>query len=158
MEQDVDNDEGVFSCSICILELEDGDRIADLDCGHYFHADCLSEWIKKKNSCPLCQAEGIAEEIRSPDVETTSLSHGDSVNEQAVSVAGSCKLKQHNSTIFPKMSLHPGRELHQLLIFNSTGLTAIVPQIARTRNTRMNKLYHSTTLYILTRDQLNIYH
>lgn len=36
--------------------------------------------IGKKNSCPLCQAEGIAEEIRSPDVETTSLSHGDSVN------------------------------------------------------------------------------
>ena len=50
-EQDVDNDdEGMYSCSICILELEDGDRIADLDCGHYFHAECLSEWIKKKVS------------------------------------------------------------------------------------------------------------
>jgi len=47
---DVDNDEGVDSCSICILELEDGERIADLNCNHYFHADCLSEWIKKKVS------------------------------------------------------------------------------------------------------------
>ncbi|KAL7431326.1 hypothetical protein ACHAXM_002629 [Skeletonema potamos] len=68
---DVDNDEGVDCCSICILELEDGDRIADLNCNHYFHSDCLSEWLKKKvNSCPLCQAEGIADEIRSYDIET----------------------------------------------------------------------------------------
>jgi hypothetical protein len=45
----VDNDdEGEHTCSICILELEDGERIADLSCNHYFHADCLSEWIKKK--------------------------------------------------------------------------------------------------------------
>lgn len=81
-------------CSICILPLEHGDRIADLDCNHYYHSDCLSEWIKTKvcvgcghhkmkissppgvcshsyyapisfqNTCPLCQQEGIAEEIR----------------------------------------------------------------------------------------------
>lgn len=44
----VGNDQGVDSCSICIIELEDGERIADLNCKHYFHADCLSEWIKKK--------------------------------------------------------------------------------------------------------------
>jgi len=48
--EQVDYDEGEQSCSICILELEDGERIADLDCNHYFHADCLSEWIKKKVS------------------------------------------------------------------------------------------------------------
>jgi len=42
-----DNAEG-DTCSICILELEVGERIADLCCGHCFHADCLSEWIKKK--------------------------------------------------------------------------------------------------------------
>ena len=41
-------DEGVDSCSICILDLKDRERIADLNCNHYFHADCLSEWIKKK--------------------------------------------------------------------------------------------------------------
>jgi len=62
-------DEGVDSCSICILDLKDRERIADLNCNHYFHADCLSEWIKKKNSCPLCQEEGIAKEVRSYDIE-----------------------------------------------------------------------------------------
>eukprot|EP00985_Skeletonema_marinoi_P013164 scaffold6495_cov155-Skeletonema_marinoi.AAC.10 len=62
-------DEGVDSCSICILDLKDRERIADLNCNHYFHADCLSEWIKKKNSCPLCQEGGIAKEVRSYDIE-----------------------------------------------------------------------------------------
>jgi len=83
--EQVDNDEGEQSCSICILELEGGERIADLDCNHYFHADCLSEWIKKKNSCPLCQAEGIAEEIRSYDIETSE-SHVDAINVRAMEI------------------------------------------------------------------------
>lgn len=50
LEQAGSNEEEVHSCSICILELEDGERIADLDCNHYFHSDCLSEWLKKKVS------------------------------------------------------------------------------------------------------------
>lgn len=48
IEDDDNDDENVIMCSICILELEDGERIADLNCNHCFHADCLSEWIKKK--------------------------------------------------------------------------------------------------------------
>ncbi len=35
-------------CTICLLELEDGDCIADLGCGHFYHAECLGEWILKK--------------------------------------------------------------------------------------------------------------
>lgn len=30
----------------------------------YYHPDCLGEWIIKKNSCPLCQDQYIAKEIR----------------------------------------------------------------------------------------------
>lgn len=41
-----DSDEQL--CTICLLPLENGDRIADLKCGHFYHADCLSEWILKK--------------------------------------------------------------------------------------------------------------
>mmetsp|Transcript_27837 Transcript_27837/g.58504 ORF Transcript_27837/g.58504 Transcript_27837/m.58504 type:complete len:439 (+) Transcript_27837:284-1600(+) len=54
-----------YLCIICLLPLENGEQIADLRCGHFYHADCLSEWILKKNSCPLCQDPNIAEEIRS---------------------------------------------------------------------------------------------
>ena len=48
LEQVENNDQDVDSCSICLLELEDGDRIADLRCKHCFHAECIAEWLKKK--------------------------------------------------------------------------------------------------------------
>jgi hypothetical protein len=35
-------------CTICLLDIEEGDIIADLKCGHVYHASCLSEWILKK--------------------------------------------------------------------------------------------------------------
>jgi hypothetical protein len=41
------SEEGTM-CTICLLELEDGDRIADLGCGHLYHAECLGEWVLKK--------------------------------------------------------------------------------------------------------------
>lgn len=40
-------------CTICLLEVEDGERIAVLSCGHLYHADCLGEWILKK-VCATC--------------------------------------------------------------------------------------------------------
>jgi hypothetical protein len=50
------SEEGTM-CTICLLELEDGDRIADLGCGHFYHAECLGEWVLKKvnifTSCVL---------------------------------------------------------------------------------------------------------
>ena len=45
-------------CTICLLEVDDGDRVADLSCGHVFHPDCLGEWILKKvcsvHQCNAC--------------------------------------------------------------------------------------------------------
>ncbi len=40
-------------CTICLLELEDGDRVADLPCGHMYHAECLGEWILKRVRSPI---------------------------------------------------------------------------------------------------------
>ena len=35
-------------CTICLLAVEDGEKVADLACGHLYHAECLGEWILKK--------------------------------------------------------------------------------------------------------------
>ncbi|KAL7486761.1 hypothetical protein ACHAW6_012355 [Cyclotella cf. meneghiniana] len=68
--QDVCNvDSNAHICTICLLEIEKGDLIADVKCGHFYHANCLSEWILKKNSCPLCQTTDVAEEMRSFETE-----------------------------------------------------------------------------------------
>jgi len=65
-DDDSDNDEGAETCTICILTIKDGDHIGALQCEHIFHVDCLKEWIKRRNVCPLCQIPNIADERRSP--------------------------------------------------------------------------------------------
>ncbi len=56
------DDDDEVTCTICIMEIEDGDRIGVLPCEHKFHVECLKEWIKRKNVCPLCQVPDIARE------------------------------------------------------------------------------------------------
>jgi hypothetical protein len=49
------------SCAICVTGFADGDRIGNLEvCDHKFHVNCLKQWLRRKNTCPLCQKEGIA--------------------------------------------------------------------------------------------------
>lgn len=52
--------EEIMDCSICLEPLVDNDRVGKLDCNHFFHANCLKVWIRRRNSCPLCQNEYIA--------------------------------------------------------------------------------------------------
>lgn len=62
-QNDDNDDESSLSdahCIICLLSLEDGDVIGDIPCGHLIHKDCLKDWLRRKNRCPLCQHKGIA--------------------------------------------------------------------------------------------------
>jgi hypothetical protein len=52
---DPDHD-ATHCCAICIVDLEDGDRIGDLPCRHLYHVSCLKRWIGHRNSCPLCSS------------------------------------------------------------------------------------------------------
>lgn len=76
MEHEEDN-----MCTICLLTIEDGERIAHLSCGHLYHSECLSEWILKKNSCPLCQDPDIAKPIRSFETEDDAAAAGGNNND-----------------------------------------------------------------------------
>ena len=47
-----------ISCSICLSEYIDEDRIAcNLKCKHIFHKECLREWSKISIKCPICRGE-----------------------------------------------------------------------------------------------------
>ncbi|GAX24565.1 hypothetical protein FisN_4Hh084 [Fistulifera solaris] len=56
-----------ITCSICLQDFQQGDRIGDLPCQHPFHVDCLKEWIQLKNHCPLCKVTNLATREQSED-------------------------------------------------------------------------------------------
>lgn len=44
------------NCSICQSELIDTEgKICCLPCKHFFHDDCVKQWLKMHNACPICR-------------------------------------------------------------------------------------------------------
>ena len=44
-------------CSICLMEVNEGQNTILLPCGHMFHEECVTKWLKIHNTCPLCRFE-----------------------------------------------------------------------------------------------------
>jgi hypothetical protein len=44
-------------CCICLSEFEDDCEVSILMCNHILHKDCMIEWGKYKQSCPVCREE-----------------------------------------------------------------------------------------------------
>ena len=42
------------SCSVCMDDYVDGDRLATMPCGHSFHLGCLRPWLERSRRCPMC--------------------------------------------------------------------------------------------------------
>lgn len=46
------------TCSVCLADFTDSEKIRQLTCNHIFHQDCIDEWFTKYHSyCPLCQLD-----------------------------------------------------------------------------------------------------
>ncbi|XVF10414.1 hypothetical protein REPUB_Repub07fG0180800 [Reevesia pubescens] len=44
------------TCPICLSEYMPKETLRTIpECNHYFHANCIDEWLKKNASCPLCR-------------------------------------------------------------------------------------------------------
>ena len=52
-------------CIICTVEFNSEAQITPLPCNikHYFHTECITEWLKKKPECPLCRHKITIEEL-----------------------------------------------------------------------------------------------
>ena len=49
-------------CIICLENFKNGDESTTVPCFHIFHPNCIGEWLKKHNTCPICKTE-FKEEI-----------------------------------------------------------------------------------------------
>ena len=57
------------SCTICLERYKNHDLVLEFNCSqHFFHKDCLKEWIKKSEYCPLCKHD-LLEEFREVQIE-----------------------------------------------------------------------------------------
>ncbi|XP_059640873.1 putative RING-H2 finger protein ATL21A [Cornus florida] len=44
------------TCPICLSEYQPKDTLRTIpDCDHYFHANCIDEWLRMNSTCPLCR-------------------------------------------------------------------------------------------------------
>ena len=50
--------EEVDNCAICCEEFLNKTKLVKLpDCNHFFHSDCIKDWLKVKPLCPICKAD-----------------------------------------------------------------------------------------------------
>ena len=48
----------------------EGETVRILPCSHAFHAECVDQWLKEKDTCPMCKA-CVAEEEEEADKPAT---------------------------------------------------------------------------------------
>ncbi len=90
-------DEANRECCICFCDVNLGDRLTRLPCGHLYHRPCISEWLRKHCTCPVCRYE---------------LETDDPVYERGrVERMSSRKLRYHKYEL-DRMTI---RELHELM-------------------------------------------
>ena len=44
-------------CSVCLADINLFEKeVSILNCGHFFHDNCLNDWLKQRMNCPECRA------------------------------------------------------------------------------------------------------
>ena len=51
------NESSHDNCIICLENYKINDKTTYLPCFHIFHENCLIEWFRRKNNCPLCKKD-----------------------------------------------------------------------------------------------------
>ncbi|CAN4095602.1 unnamed protein product [Withania somnifera] len=64
---EADGDGDGIKCSICQEEYVIGDELGILGCEHEYHMECIKQWFKLKNWCPICKAAAtLSESSKTP--------------------------------------------------------------------------------------------
>jgi hypothetical protein len=63
------------TCPICLSEYQPMDTLRTIpDCSHYFHANCIDEWLKMNATCPLCRNSPDGSSVMTPSSPLSSSS------------------------------------------------------------------------------------
>jgi hypothetical protein len=53
------------NCIICLEDFKNGDKAIILPCIHIFHTECIKNWLKTQDTCPICKFKLTGENINS---------------------------------------------------------------------------------------------
>jgi len=53
----VEGEGGGSECAVCLKSAEEGEEMCRLPCRHEFHSDCVTAWLCKASTCPVCRAQ-----------------------------------------------------------------------------------------------------
>lgn len=51
------NETNEKECIICFYDYKSDDKIAELECNHIYHDSCITRWLQKDLSCPICRSQ-----------------------------------------------------------------------------------------------------
>jgi hypothetical protein len=52
------------SCCICMDTFTENDIVKELPCHHIYHSNCIKDWFKEHNTCPICKYKITNENFR----------------------------------------------------------------------------------------------
>lgn len=53
-----EDEQSQYTCAVCLDNIEIGQWYKRLPrCGHYFHAQCIDEWLSTRATCPYCRQQ-----------------------------------------------------------------------------------------------------
>ncbi|XP_049984904.1 E3 ubiquitin-protein ligase RLIM-like [Alexandromys fortis] len=50
-----DENDALKTCSVCIREYMEGDKLRKLPCSHEYHVYCIDRWLLENSTCPVCR-------------------------------------------------------------------------------------------------------
>ncbi|XP_069468672.1 E3 ubiquitin-protein ligase RLIM [Ambystoma mexicanum] len=48
------------TCSVCITEYAEGNKLRKLPCSHEYHVHCIDRWLSENSTCPICRRAVLA--------------------------------------------------------------------------------------------------
>jgi len=63
---ELSSEDSTKQCSICFEDYAENDEVVTLPCDsrHIFHDQCITEWLRMKDTCPLCKTAVTAQSLQ----------------------------------------------------------------------------------------------
>ena len=65
--QDKDENDSDVKCLVCQFPYEANEALNRLPCGHCFHVECVSQWLKSNEVCPYCRQTILQDGANTPE-------------------------------------------------------------------------------------------